>query len=301
MATIVCAVDGGAQQHAAVALAAALTSASHSELLVVTVYPWSRFNESLGNAYELTVKEDAKEVLARASAQLGEVAHGTRAIPALSAPKALHALCAETGAQLLVIGSCHRGAVGRTVLGGVGDRVVHGSPCPVAIAPRDAMEITVPHAIGVGFDDSAEARAALEVAVALAQATGATLELIGVVEPVTIAAPMGGVTYPYELMAESQRTACKESLEAGVAQVGKRVAVTTTQLHGPASHCLEKAGEELDLLVVGSRGYGPARSLMVGSTGRDLAHKAPCPLVLVPRAAAAEADAAAAAEILAAT
>ena len=51
------------------------------------------------------------------------------------------------------------------------------------------------------------------------------------------------------------------------------------------------AGEELalfsarvDLLVVGSRGYGPIRSLMLGGTAVYLASSAQCPLLVLPRA-----------------
>ena len=42
-------------------------------------------------------------------------------------------------------------------------------------------------------------------------------------------------------------------------------------------------GEELDLLVVGSRGYGPLRRLILGSTSQHLAHSGRCPLLVLPR------------------
>ena len=45
--------------------------------------------------------------------------------------------------------------------------------------------------------------------------------------------------------------------------------------------------DEVDLLVVGSRGYGPLRRLMFGSTSAHLARTAHCPLLVLPRAAAA--------------
>ena len=41
-------------------------------------------------------------------------------------------------------------------------------------------------------------------------------------------------------------------------------------------------GVDLDLLVVGSRGYGPLRRTLVGSVSDELVRTAPCP-VLVPR------------------
>ena len=290
MTTIVCAVDGGAEQPSAVALAGALAGATGATLIVANVYPWTRFNESLGNAYELTVREDAMAILKRASDQLRPVPHEVRAIAGLSAPKALHALCAETGADALVIGSCHRGRVGRTVLGGVGDRLVHGAPSPVVVAPRDYATTRGLQTIGVGYDGSDDARAALDRAIAVAEATGAALELIGVAEPVVPAVAMGGVAFPYEQVAASQHKACEDALREGVARVDSRVEVTTTTLDGPAGLRLAEAAAHLDLLVIGSRGYGPVRAVMIGTVGRALAHEAPCPLMIVPRTARTAAD-----------
>ena len=46
-------------------------------------------------------------------------------------------------------------------------------------------------------------------------------------------------------------------------------------------------GDELDLLIVGSRGYGPLRRLVLGSTSCHLQRHARCSLVVVPRGAKA--------------
>ena len=41
-----------------------------------------------------------------------------------------------SGASLIVLASSHRGPLGRTLLGSVGESLTHGAPCAVAIAPR---------------------------------------------------------------------------------------------------------------------------------------------------------------------
>ena len=41
----------------------------------------------------------------------------------------------------------------------------------------------------------------------------------------------------------------------------------------------------LDLLIVGSRGYGPIGRLIHGSTSQQLAHTARCPLLVLTRTA----------------
>jgi nucleotide-binding universal stress UspA family protein len=48
--------------------------------------------------------------------------------------------------------------------------------------------------------------------------------------------------------------------------------------------------DRLDLVVVGSRGYGPMRSLVLGSTSQHLVRHARCPLLVLPRAAGTERD-----------
>jgi nucleotide-binding universal stress UspA family protein len=50
---------------------------------------------------------------------------------------------------------------------------------------------------------------------------------------------------------------------------------------------LAKFGKELDLLIVGSRGYGPLGRLAHGSVSRYLVGHAACPLLVIPRGAAA--------------
>ena len=52
---------------------------------------------------------------------------------------------------------------------------------------------------------------------------------------------------------------------------------------GVPSEALAAFGAEVDLLVVGSRSYGPLRRMMLGSTSLHLAREARCPLLVLPR------------------
>jgi nucleotide-binding universal stress UspA family protein len=47
----------------------------------------------------------------------------------------------------------------------------------------------------------------------------------------------------------------------------------------------DEAEMGVDLLVVGSRGYGPAMRTMLGSVAAELIARAPCPVLVYPRAA----------------
>lgn len=41
--------------------------------------------------------------------------------------------------------------------------------------------------------------------------------------------------------------------------------------------------KDVDLLVLGSRGYGPLTRVLLGSVSRRAAQDAPCPVLVVPR------------------
>jgi nucleotide-binding universal stress UspA family protein len=53
---------------------------------------------------------------------------------------------------------------------------------------------------------------------------------------------------------------------------------------GQPAEVLVEAAEDADLLVVGSRGLGGFRGLLLGSVGQQCAHHARCPVVIVPKA-----------------
>ena len=95
------------------------------------------------------------------------------------AAQGLHELAVVEHASLVVVGSTHTGRLGRVYPGSTGEKLLHGAPCAVAIVPR-VLRRAARSAIGVAYDGSDEAKAALDSAVALAEAFGAELELIGV-------------------------------------------------------------------------------------------------------------------------
>jgi nucleotide-binding universal stress UspA family protein len=283
-------IDGGTHREDALALATQLAAIGPvHDLTVVHVYPWSPWSENLGNAYELTIREDAERLLEEARASLGDRACRTLAVADVKPARALHRLAVELDAQVIVAGSCHRGRVGRTVLGGIGDRIVHGAPRPVAIAPRGyAGHAGSLRHIGVAFDGSPEAQAAAGWGREAALNVGGDLLLMGVLE----AAPYGGtyagaVGYGNMEVVRSMRVAqarVLEGLAADMPEVGARCRL----LEGPVATALADAAHDLDLLVAGSRGYGPVGALLLGAVSRVLAHEAPCPLVLLPRTAVGE-------------
>lgn len=199
-------------------------------------------------------------------------------VEALSAGGGLHQQAERQGADLLVVGSCGRGALGRAMLGNDTRAALNGAPCAVAIASAGYAEHPLPLArIGVGYDGSPESGHALAVARALAAPTRARIEALQVV-----AIP----TYAYTgLLAP----AVGESIDVLLSEARERLkaipGVEGRAVYGLTGEELAAFGDGLDLLVVGSRGYGPVRRLVLGSTSDYLAHHARCSMLVLPRTA----------------
>jgi nucleotide-binding universal stress UspA family protein len=193
----------------------------------------------------------------------------------------------RTGAALVVVGSSHRGPVGRVLPGSTGERLLHGSPCPVAIVPRGHAQAPI-ETIAVGHDGSAESDAALATACALAARFRASLRVIRVFDPSAVAAPLvAGINAgPYLVELERDR---REELERVVAGLADDVHGEAVFLTGSPGRELVGHSQSADLMVVGSRGYGPARAVLLGGVSHVLVRDAACPVLVLPRGSRHEA------------
>jgi nucleotide-binding universal stress UspA family protein len=160
-------------------------------------------------------------------------------------------------------------------------RLLHGAPCPVAVAPRGLADAGQwrPATIGVAYDGTPEARAALEEARHLALDARATVIVIAVAELISSPHETGD---PDTLRRASHERAQEWLHEARRALCNDFTVVTQLGV-GQPGHELEAASARLDLLVLGSRGYGPLRRVLLGSISSQLVERCPCPLIVVPR------------------
>src|SRR4051794_25132608 len=275
--------DGGRD-----ALALARAIAPGAELVLASAYPWDATpSRYLQAGYGDLLRRDTEETLARRRDEAGLSDARLVAIADSSAAHALHRLAEAEGAGLLVIGSSRRGPVGRMLLGDVARSVLHGAPCPVAVAPQD-LAAASPATIGVAYDRSPEAAAAVAVAAGLAGTLGARLQLREVVGadllPAIGGLPLAGMDQlEHDLVAEAQ-----ERLDAMLAELPGRVPGTAEAVSGLVAEQLDELAAGVDLLVCGSRGWGTVRRVVLGSTADRLIHHAPCPVLVVPRTAEAD-------------
>jgi nucleotide-binding universal stress UspA family protein len=68
-----------------------------------------------------------------------------------------------------------------------------------------------------------------------------------------------------------------------VSSLGSAVEIGHRLLDGDPAGELARASSGLDVLVVGSRGYGAVRTVLLGSVARELVRTSACPVVVVPR------------------
>jgi nucleotide-binding universal stress UspA family protein len=243
----------------------------------------------------------AERVVERDGGEL-KVVHVEKGSPA----DVLRELAERGEADLIVLGSTHRASFGVVAPGSVAEHLLKGARCRLVIAPKgyararailaaeaageEVGDVTSdiplprlreePRVFAVGFDGGAESRAALAEAAVLAARFGVALRVIGVTTPQPPPAPgVVGAPPPPEAGADFQ-----SRLHDAVAELPSELSALAVYEKGdPVRKLLELAERGVDLLVLGSRGYGPMLRLIAGSVSVRVIRQAPCPVLIVPR------------------
>jgi len=274
-------VDGGPNGRDAVALASRITEADGT-ITLAHVHS-GELHPSIAITPGMVKSErEASEKLLAEERTASEREVEILSIAATSPGRGLHQQAEEQDADLLLVGSCSHGALGRAMLGDDTRAALNGAPCAVAIAARGYAAHDVPIAnIGVGYNGSPESVAALELVRRLAALSGAKIHAREIVSIPTVA--FTGLMPP--LLGDSI------DLMLGEAEARMKVlqGVEGSVVYGLAGEELAAFGAEMDILVVGSRGYGPVKRLVLGSTSDYLERNARCSLLVLPRARESEA------------
>lgn len=198
--------------------------------------------------------------------------------------RALREVVRREHRDLLVVGSARPADEAEVRLGKTAKDLSYHLDCALAIAPHGmrSFEKRRLERIGVGFDDTPEAQAALELAAGIAGAAGAGLEVRGVVDDRvsgglrTAQVVLGG----REIVAEQEVSLRDRALAAtqatglaGHVEVGR----------GDPAEALRALGDTVDLTVIGSGHSGPRGRVYLGATGSAFVDGAPCPVLIAPR------------------
>ncbi len=273
--TVIVGFDGTDTGHDGLALSMGLAKAFGSHVVVAYVYDEELSASSREAAAELAAHAEA--ILAGARERVSQVLEVEfRGLAARSPAHGLHDLALREGADLIVIGSRRLGPWTREALGGVSENVSRAAPCPVAVAPRGYRNDGgfVPQTIGVGWIPTDEGNHALEVACGIALATGGSVEVVT-------------TTSAIRTVEELQHRA-QHAVRAVTSGLTGEVPVTLHARVGTAPDELIERSGVMDLIVLGSRGYGPPRTMLLGSVSSRVVPEARCPtMILAARSGAA--------------
>ena len=316
---IVVGVDGSPGARAALAQALLTAARRAADLQVVVSYGLELFwvgGAPLDVPDVTAVREDtqsrARSLLQEVQDELaGSGAPGVRDVDVelvVSEGPASHVLLQQAeGAELLVVGSRGRGGVRSALLGSVALHCVTHAACPVLVVhqhadqptDRDTTAAATPPSVVVGVDGSADSRAALGEAYREAAFRGVGLDVVVTYRMADYWTAQASVFIPSEeqVHADLRRSAEdlvrvvieERPLDPGTPEPHVRIVVA----QGSAVDVLVHHGRTAELLVVGGRGHGEFRGLLVGSTALYTAMHAACPVLVVhrhgPRGAAQEA------------
>jgi nucleotide-binding universal stress UspA family protein len=221
------------------------------------VYEGSAFDELLTRLRELSRR------------RAYDVAVSAEVVMSASVPLGLRDLATERQADLLVLGASHGGTLERVLHGDLAVEAASSAPCPVAVAAHGhaAHELA---RIAVGWDGTPEGDDALEWAVQFADAAGATVQIVRVLEA---RHREGTVPEP----------TAREDAEAARRRVQHRVLADTKLVWGDPGRALVEASRDVDLLVVGARPHGPLRRMLFWNATTSVLHNTHCPVVVLPR------------------
>ncbi len=219
-------------------------------------------------------EDEEADKLLQEERERAAVAAAVVAVPAPNPGQGLHEEAERRRADLLVLGTCRHGIVGRVFLGNDTRAAINGSPCAIAVAPLGYAERPKAiQTIGVGYDLSPESEAALAAAKGLAARLHAKVRARQV------------VSIPATGFIGQSGSGIDEMIEEAEKHMRALPDVDGDAVYGLTGSELAAFGAECDLLIVGSRGYGPLRRVIFGSTAMQLQSLAEGPLLILPRSA----------------
>ena len=222
----------------------------------------------------------AERIVERDGGEL-KVIHVEKGSPA----DALLALAEKGEADLIVLGSTHHAHLGSVAPGSVAEHLLHGAKCRLVIAPKGYADRITP-TTGCAWPLSASTgwRSPMQHSMRperLASKFGGSLRVIAVATPV----PGMGAAAAAQAGAEAGPDFQTQLNEAVAELPAEMRALLVFERGDPVEKLLEAADMGVDLLVLGSRGFGPVMRLLIGSVSSRVIRDAPCPVLVVPRPA----------------
>jgi len=180
-------------------------------------------------------------------------------------------------ADTIVLGRSGHGRRVGALLGSVAVQVVTHAHCPVVVVHESTDETSTARGVVVGFDGSAVSELALGYAFEQASWRGVHLDVI---RAWWTTVPSGVTRDVKADQVTRERLTISQAL-VGWSEKFPDVEVRVSLPMGPIVHTLTEAAENAELLVVGSRGRGGFRSLLLGSVSHGVLQHAACAVAVV--------------------
>lgn len=232
---------------------------------------WHALHEALavqGKAWLARAREEVEKTAPELAVEVVEVKAG--AVPTL--------VRESSEAAVLVLGSRGLGGFTGLVVGSTTVELAKRAHCPVVVV-RGA-DHSGP--VVVGVDGTPVGEAAVAFAFAEASARGADLVAVHAWTDLLLETAFAGgaAALDFAPLAQQAEEVLGERL-AGWQEKYPDVRIIRHVSRERASRALLRHAEGAGLLVVGSRGRGGFRGLLLGSTSQHLLHHAPCPVAVV--------------------
>jgi nucleotide-binding universal stress UspA family protein len=282
-APIVVGVDGSPGSRVALSWAVDEARTHRRPLRLIHAFTWPPFAPAEARypaPGDISIRRYAEQVLSEAQTAARQIAPDLEISgDVIEGGTAGTLLTEATHAAMLVIGAGEHGEFTGLFFGSIGTQLSSHAACPVTIVrPREGTGPDTGRIV-VGVDGSTLSQAAIEFAFEEASWRGAGLTAIHTWE-VPETAALTPVRLDFDRIATDQERVIAEAL-AGYQSKYPDVEVRRRTVHGDPTRNLMEASHGAVLTVVGSRGRGGFRGLLLGSVGHALLHHAGSPVTVV--------------------
>lgn len=290
---IVVGIDGSEQSFGALTWAVAEAERRGAAVRLVTAYSLPVFTGSGFDAGYSVVDEKALEdgvaqILDEARSRVSEAQVELRATVETGDASTILVDFSEH-AELVVVGSrTARGFMGR-LLGTVSTSLPARAHCPVVVVPlpwaqqagKDPQVLAPSQRVVVGSDGSDQARIAILEAAEQAQRYGVGLTLVNALAPYTGALSWVPAAVDFEAIYREVAD-LQEKVKTWIHEYYPDLTVDAELIDGSPVEVLLEAGQKADLTVVGTRGRGGLRGIILGSVSQGVLHSSDRPVMIVP-------------------
>ncbi|WP_436927672.1 universal stress protein [Halosimplex amylolyticum] len=292
---IVIAVDGSDEARRAARRGLELAQIFDANVAVLSVVERKALRLTETSDEKTRLREQGKEALAEIEELATE--SGQSVTTKLSEGKPAGQICTygdEQDADLIVVGKQGLTGLGRRLLGGVTEQVLHRSDIPVLVVSggnHDGEIETDYSRVLITTDGSENADVAIPHGIGIAQRVGSTVHVLNVVDLQAAggAFSAGGLEKEFIQRLEMRGQDAVDSIAAKIKESAPKLPVETavertTSFEGAAAGVREYVAEnEIDLVVMGSHGRSNLKRQLLGSVASTVLRTVDVPVLVVKR------------------